>query len=489
MEAGAKEEYLSSLFASLSTASNALDVMSQAIGVVQNNVSNASTDGYVTQTLNMSASPFDASGNLWGGVQVSGVSSSRNQYAEQAVWSANEQAGQSSAQASSLNSLQQYFDVSGTSGIPAALSSLYSAFSSWSSNPTDSTSRQQVITAATSFAQTVQQTATNVAQLRSQTDTQLSSTVTSINSLTSQIANINSEIQHGSGKDGGLQAQLYSSLEQLSNLAPISVTTASDGTATVLLGGQSPLVLGSQSHPLTVSAATDSNPVYAGATPDMKITSDSGQDVTALANQGQLGGLLSFRNQTIPSVIGDTQQQGSLNQLAQQVADRVNTILSSGDVSSGPPAVSGQNLFSYSTTSPTSVASSLALDSSATASNLAAIAPGPPVVANGVASQLAGLSNSQNSADQINGMTYTAFYSSIASAIGQSQSTAASNEQTQSQLLTQAQNMRAQVSGVSLNDQAALLMEYQKSYQAAAQVISTVNTTVQSLLSMMAQIQ
>ena len=119
---------MSSLFASLNTASNALDVIGQAIGVVQNNVSNASTPGYVTQTLNLTASLFDASGNLWGGVQASGVDNSRSIYAEQSVWSANQQAGQSSQEATSLNSLQSFFDVSGTSGVPSALSSLYSAF-------------------------------------------------------------------------------------------------------------------------------------------------------------------------------------------------------------------------------------------------------------------------------------------------------------------------------------------------------------------------
>jgi flagellar hook-associated protein 1 FlgK len=170
------------------------------------------------------------------------------------------------------------------------------------------------------------------------------------------------------------------------------------------------------------------------------------------------------------------------------VADRVNTILSSGQVSAGPPAVAGQPLFAYSATTPTEVASSLTLDPSASAGNLAAIAPGPPVVANGVATQLAGLSTSQNSADQVGGLNYTGFYSAIASGIGQSQATADANQTTQSQLLAQVQNMRAQVSGVSLNDQAALIMQYQKSYQAAAQVVSTVNTVMQSLISMMQQI-
>jgi flagellar hook-associated protein 1 FlgK len=343
-----------------------------------------------------------------------------------------------------------------------------------------------VITAAGNFAQSVQQTATNVEQLRTQTNTQLSGTVSNINSLTAQIATINSEIQHGDRNDAGVQSQLYNSLEQLSSLAPISVTTASDGTTTVLLGGQSPLVLGNQSTPLQLTYSTSANPTIANATPDAQLLTRGGLDVTALANQGQLGGLLTFRNSTLPSVIGDGQQQGSLNQLAQTVADTVNNLLEGGQVTAGPPSVSGQALFSYSATNPTEAASSLTLDPSITASTLAAIAPGPPAVANGIATQLASLSTATNSG--LNNLTATGFYSSIASGIGQSEATASANQTTQAQLLSQAQNMRAQVEGVSLNQQAALIMQYQQSYQAAAQVISTVNITMQSLLTVMQQV-
>ncbi len=462
---------MSSLFASLTTAGGALDVLEQAIGVVQNNVSNASTPGYVTQTQNLTA-------GTTGGVVASGVDSSRNVYAEQSVWSANQQVGQSTQLAASLSSLQNYFDVSGTTGVPAALSGLYSAFSSWSANPASATSQQQVITAATTLAQAVNETATNVHQLQSQTDSQLSSTVSQINSLTSQVATLNGEIQQGGSQSAGVQTQLYNTLEQLSNLAPITVSTASDGTATVLLGGQALLVSGTNSHALQVTYPASATAALPGGTADAAITSDTGQDLTALSNQGQLGGLLSFRNETLPSIIGDNQQEGSLNKLAQGVADTVNQILASGTTSSGS---AGPPLFTYSSTSTNAQASTLAVSPTITASTLAA---GTAADANGTATKLAGLSTSV----QISGESFTDFYSSVASAIGQSQSNASTNQEAQGQLLAQAENNRSQVSGVSLNQQAALLMQYQQSYQAAAQVISTISQMTQSLLTTMSQI-
>ncbi len=474
---------MSSLFAALGTATNALDVLEKAIGVVQNNVSNANTPGYVTQTPTFVARPFDPAGNVWGGVDSGAVRDARDIYAEQAVWNSSQQAGWASEQASSLAALESVFDVSGASGIPGALSQLSAAFSGWSANPTDATARQQVLTAAQYFSQSLNQASSGAETIRSQTDQRLATTVGQINQYAAQIATINGQIRQGAGADAGLQSQLYNAIEQLSGLAPVTVRKESDGTATVLLGGQSPLVIGQKASPLQLAypAAGATDP-YPNAAPDAQLLSADGHDVTALATSGQLGGLIAFRNMAIPSVLGDSQQQGSLNQLAQGVADRVNGLLTSGQLSAGPPPVPGVALFSYSAASPTQAAATLDVNPSITAAQLAA---GTASSANSVASQLAALATSHNAADQINGLNYTDFYSGMVSGIGQQAASASATSEAQTQLLTQAQNLRAQVSGVSLNDQAALLMQFQQGYQAAAQMITVINNITQSLLAMM----
>jgi flagellar hook-associated protein 1 len=471
---------MSSLFAALGTAANALDVLEKAIGVVQNNVANANTPGYVTQTPTFIARPFDPAGNVWGGVESGAVQSARNTYAEQAVWSANQRAGSATQQATSLDALQNVFDVSGTSGIPGALSQLSAAFSSWSANPTDTSARQQVLTAAQNLSQSFNQTATGIQTIRSQTDQQLAVTVSQINQYSAQIATINGQIRRGAGSDEGLQSQLYNTIEQLSSLVPVTVRTESDGTATVMLGGQSALVIGQNAKPLSVAyPPAPVGATYPLATPDAQLLGADGHDVTYLAADGQLGGLIAFRNTALPAVIGNGQQQGSLNELAQGIADRVNGLLSSGQLSDGSPGVA---LFTYSPVSGTVAGATLGIDPSVTAAQLAAGTAGS---ANGTASALAGLANSHNATDQINGLDYTDFYSNIASQVGQQAASASSTSAAQTQILTQAQNLRAQVSGVSLNDQAASLMQFQQGYQAAAQMITVINNITQSLLQMM----
>jgi flagellar hook-associated protein 1 len=476
---------MGTLFGALGTASNAIDVLQKAIGVVQNNVTNASTPGYVTQTLSLNAASFNVSGNVWGGVQAGDVQNARNLFAEQSVWSANQQVGSATQQASSLQAIQSVFDVSGTSGIPAALNSLYSAFSAWSSSPSSATAQQQVISAAQAVALAFNTTASNIQTVRNQARQQTQSTVTQINQLSAQIASINGSIRSGGQNDAGLQAQLYSSLEQLSNLANISMQTQSDGTVSVFMNGQVPLVIGATQDTLSVTAANPAGST-SNAAPHQQILTSSGQDVTGSIQGGQLGGLLRVTNQIIPSVLGDNTQQGSLNQLAQAIADRVNGLLTSGQTASG---ATGIPLFSYDGTSSTLAASTLSVASTFTASQLAAVDPGPPSVANGIADQLSQLQNPSSSADMVNGMSYTDFYSSIASNIGALASNAFQTQQSQTQVLTQAQSARSQVSGVSLNQQAADLLQFQDSYQAAAQMISAISTTIQYLLTAMQSVQ
>ncbi len=428
---------------------------------------------------------FDPSNNLWGGVQAGNTQSARNSFAEQSVWSANQQVGMATQETSNLQSLQSIFDVSGTSGIPGALTALYSAFSAWSSSPGSATAQQQVIAAAQGVAQSFNSASANIGAIRNQAGQQTQSTITQINQLTSQIASLNGQIRDGGQNDGGLQAQLYSNLEQLSNLANISVQPQSDGTVSVLLNGQIPLVTGQTQSPLSVTAVNPPGST-SDATPHQQILTATGQDVTAQVQSGQLGGLLQITNSILPSITGDTAQQGSLNQLAQAIADRVNNLLTSGTTSSG---TAGVPLFAYNSSSPTSVAGTLAVSSGITASQLAAVDPGPPSVANGIADKLAQLQSPSDPLDMLSGFSYTDFYSGIASNVGTLESSASQTQQTQTQVLTQAQSARSQVSGVSLNDQAAALIQFQDAYQASAQALSTIDKTIQYLMTTVQSLQ
>ncbi|MGA2183738.1 MAG: flagellar hook-associated protein FlgK [Bryobacteraceae bacterium] len=461
---------MGNLLTSLNLAANSMDVIEQSIGVIQNNVTNASTPGYVRQTPTLLARRFDAQTGVTGGVQFGPVESARNQFAEQAVRYQNALLGTATQMAANLNSLQQGFNVSGTGGIPGALSNLYSAFSAWSTTPTDTTSQQQVIAAAQQVAQAFSSAASSVMQLGASTDQQLQTTVSQINQLSAQIQQINVQRRNGGANDAGLDAQLNTALEQLSNLTGVDVHYQSDGTVEVLMGGQTPLVIGTTQNQLSVTFTRPANPANPDAPPVATITTPDGQDVTSTVSQGALAGLLTFRNVTLAGIRGDAQNAGSLNQLAQAFATRVNGLVT--------PA-SGIPLFTTSG-DVTTTAQTLAVNPNMTAAQLVASSTAS---SNGTADQLAQLGNSTDS-DPTLGMSYTAFYGSIASTIGQQESTASANQSTQQDLLAQAQNVRSQVSGISLNEEATQLLQFQQAYEASARTVTTINNMLQALMAM-----
>jgi flagellar hook-associated protein 1 FlgK len=459
---------MGNLLTSLNLAASSMDVIEQSVGVIQNNVTNASTPGYVLQTPTLIAAPFDPQTGTTGGVLFGPVQSSRDQFAEESVRSQNALLGTATQAAASLDALQQQFSVSGTSGIPSALSNLYSAFSAWSTTPTSETAQQQVMVAAQQVGEAFNDTASGVTQLAASTNEQLQSTVYQINALSSQIQQINVQIQNGGKGDAGLDAQLNSDLESLSNLTGIDVYYQSDGTAEVLMGGQTPLVIGSTQNQLYVTPSTPANPANPDAPPTITITTTGGQDVTNTVTQGTLAGLLNFSNGTLAGIMGDSQNAGSLNQLAQALANQVNSIVT---------PVSGIPLFTTSGGA-TSAAQTLAVNPDMTGAQLVASSA---TSSNGTADQLAQLGSFT---DPTLGTGYTDFYSNIASDIGNQESAASANQSTQQDLLTQAQNARSQVSGISLNQEATQLIQFQQAYDASAQTVTTINDMLTALLDM-----
>ena len=493
---------MSSIIAALHVAAGTLSAYDQALAVTSNNVANSSTPGYAEQTQTFYAMPFDPVNGSLGVVRAGEVVSARDQYAEQAVWQQNTALGQANQDVSGLTSLQNNFPISGDSGIPAALNSLYQSFSAWGQSPADSNARQDVLNQAGDVAEAFQQAATGLANLTQNTEQQLQQTVSQINQLTGQLQSYNQQILNGDRNDAGLDAQVYSTLEQLSQYVNISATKQADGSMTVMAAGQTPLLMGAMQFKLScqLTQPADPAPAYPNGPPTAQILSADGKDITSTITTGQLGSLLNLRNTVLPSYIGDAYQQGSLNILAQQFADRVNGLLESGNVSDavaagpdgtgGSPAVPGVPLFTYSTNddgtaNATNVAQSLAVNPSITASQLAAIDPGPPEVSNGIALALSNLATPTDSADEIDGASYTQYYGNLASQVGSLLSAATNQQQVSQSALAQAQNLRQQQSGVSLDAEAVNLVAFQRAYEANSKLVSVLDQITLDTINMM----
>ncbi|HTS26727.1 MAG TPA: flagellar hook-associated protein FlgK [Bryobacteraceae bacterium] len=508
---------MANLLSSLMSSASALNAYQQALAVVQNNVANASTPGYAKETLPLEAMPLDLALGSSGGVRAGTVTSARDEYAEQAVRRQTVGLGAAQQNVNSLTAVQSQFDVTGTSGIATALNNLFQTFSAWGQAPTDATVRQNVIDQATAVASSFQQAAAGLASVAQDTEGQLQQTVNQVNGLVGQLQNYNHAILQGDRNDPNLDAQINATLEQLSQYADITVTQQSDGSVTVLMNGETPLLVGDQTYALSYAlqgpASTDP---YPGAPPSAHILASDGRDVTSEITTGQLGALLNVHNQVLPSYLGDATHAGDLNTMAQQFADRVNQLLTTGyvtDQSDGSPGSlpqSGVPLFQYATTTATAsdgtvstvpdstrVAQSLTVNPNITPDQLAAITGTPtssdtqPVtltqeVSNGVPLALSNLAKPTDPQDMVNGITsFSGFYGEMAARVGSALNDATSQLQVQQSTVAQAQNLRQQISGVSLDEEAMVMIQFQRAYEATSRLVTVLDQLTQDTLNIL----
>jgi flagellar hook-associated protein 1 FlgK len=477
---------MSNLLASMSVAGNALDAFQNALSTTQNNVTNSSTAGYAKQTVNLTARSSNLADGLVGGVTAQSPIDSRDQYAEESVQQATQTLGLYTAQSDATSTLQSYFDVTGSSGLSSALTSLFQSFSAWSTSTSDTTARQNVLTAADTTAKAINSLDSSLSAEAGSLDTAIGSTVSQINTIETQIQQYNAQKLQQPGNDAGSDAQLYSALDSLSALVDFSTVTQSDGTVSVVLASGTPLVLGTETYPLSSNASVSATPtpVYSSSPTSGHVLDSQGNDITSEISSGKLGGLLDIRNRVLGSILGDSQQQGSLNALAQTLADTVNTILESGTVSSATGAANGSALFTYDTSNATNVAASIDLNPDITTDQLAPVDSSGN--SNGNANALAALENASGSATgTIGGLSMVEYFAGIASAVGTENSTASDNETAQQQVVSTATTLRDTVSGVSQNQEAIDLTAFEKDYQGAAQVLTTLDAMCTALLNMM----
>ncbi len=449
---------MSNLFASLKTAASSMKAYEEALGVVQNNVTNANTPGYVSQQADLIALSFQPERDLPGGVRAGELISSRDAFSERAVWRQAQQYGRVAQTAAGLSRIEPVFDVAEGSGLAAAIDDFYASFSQLSVAPNDIPARQEVISAAERVARGFNYAATSLARAADEGRRASTNLADEINRIAGDIRDLNIEFRkdYRNKKDAGLDARLHASLEELAELADFTALPQEDGSVTILLGGQTPLVIGDKLF--AIQADTSGSQI--------EIRDWEGNAITSQLQQGRLKGVLEFANQLLPSYGAD------LDRLAASLADRVNALLAGGvDINGQPPVV---DLFAYDAGN--GAARTLSV-TAITPEEIAAADPAAPG-GNGNALKLAALATSA----EIDGFTFTEYYGQLAARVGREIASAKEDERSQSLLLAQARKLRDQVSAVNLDEEAAALVQYQRSYEASARLISVLNELTEVLL-------
>ncbi len=213
---------MGTLFSALNSAATALQAFQLAVDVTQNNVTSANTPGYAKQIPTFETVNFVTGNGLSGGV-VEQNQDGRNQFADTQVRQQLSYQGAYQQLQTSLTPLQNVFDVTSNSAIPSALDQLFQSFSQWSTAPSNSIYQSNVINAAQQTATAFQQASAQISTIRSATDHDIQTTVSQINQDAAKIQAYNLKVSQQGTPDPGSQAQLESTLEDLSSLASVQV--------------------------------------------------------------------------------------------------------------------------------------------------------------------------------------------------------------------------------------------------------------------------
>jgi flagellar hook-associated protein 1 FlgK len=244
----------------------------------------------------------------------------------------------------------------------------------------------------------------------------------------------------------------------------LEVSDQPDGTRNVSLKSGQSLVLGGVAGKLDVQGASTQTftLTFAGTT--------FGLDVTGAG--GQLGGLSDYEKNTLLPM------QQNVAEMAQQIADKVNTQLAAGKTMGNLP---GKPLFVYNTGSTSNM---LQVASGYQTADLAFSADGTP----GDTGNLQKLVDIKNQSITITGLGSVLLSDADTQLVGK---LAVDSQQNKGALGT-FQTMRDQAmadwqstSGVNQDEEAVNLVEYQNMYQANLKVMSVANALFDATLAMM----
>ena len=308
------------------------------------NISNAATPGYNRQEIVQATNTptFSGAGFLGQGTRVETVKRIYDQFLAGQVLSAEASAAEMNSYQAQITQIDNLL-ADPTSGLSPALSSFFQGVQAVATDPSSIAARQSMLSAAQALTAQFQALDQRLSEIRDGTNHQISSQITQINTYSSQLADINQRIilaQAGGNNQpaNDLLDQRDQMVNDLNKLVRVNTLTQGDGSFSVFIGNGQPLVVGTQAYQLqAVQAADDPERT------NVAIVGVGGTALTLPESQitgGSLGGLLSFRSQTLDAA------QNAVGRIALTLAQNFNDQHRLGQDLTG---ALGQNFFNVST--------------------------------------------------------------------------------------------------------------------------------------------
>ena len=302
----------------------ALSAAQQAMDVIGQNVSNASTPGYsrrLTELVATTPLPFGrfqlGTGVLVGDIRriADGLLDARLRLQHQAL-------GRLDGSGYLLGSIEAAFQEPGDGGLGAGLDGLWNAFSQLTQSPSDGASRGAAVQSATTLAAGFRQIAAQLDAAGAGARGAIASAVDAVNGLAGQLADVNARIVQAQAS-GASPSDLLDTrgrlLLELSGLADAQAIDRPDGSIDVLVDGRL-LVSGDRAYRLESVFSADGTPTVRFAATREAVEFDG----------GRLRGLIDVARDVVPARLR------TLDGLARELMAQVNHLHATGVSAAGP---------------------------------------------------------------------------------------------------------------------------------------------------------
>lgn len=323
----------------LSTGQQALLAQQTALQVAGHNIANVNTPGYSRERAVFTSAATSTSSVLRSGVSVDEVTRAYDRFITSQVNVASSNLRSTQTQADLLGQVEALFNDLNTpeAGLSGALNALFQDFETLAQQPQGLTERNALLSQGEAVAGALQRLTEGLQGLRQERNVALGDELESVNSLTTQLAELNVQIQQRevdpNNPANTLRDQQEGLLKQLSEKIPLTSFSTPSGQLTVLLGGGRPVVEGKQSFNLATRIDPDDGKRLLI---DLQDAQGNGTDVTASIRSGSIHGLLEVRDTVLPRL------NANVDRLAAQLTSSVNQLHSTGY---GLDGTTGQDFF------------------------------------------------------------------------------------------------------------------------------------------------
>jgi flagellar hook-associated protein 1 FlgK len=448
---------VSGSFASLNTALSALRYNRVAMDTASQNIANVGTEGYTRRRVEAATAGTPTTPAMWsrnqnagGGVRVTGVTRMTDAFLDARARTEHAKQSYVDVRQAVLDRLETGIGEPGENGLSAVMAEFRSAWSDLANNPDSDAARSQVLARGAALADAVNIQARNFSVEAGDQRAKLDAMVTEVNTIASDLAATNKSISVAQldGSDAGnLLDQRDLLALRLSELTGGKAVQNGAGGLDFSVNGVA-LVTGAVPHVLQ----------SAGGGAGFQVTHPTGGTTAVPAGvTGEVGAVTDLLNTTIPAYVT------ALGAVAKELADGVNAVHATGYDATG---AAGTPFFSYDPADPAGSLKTLITDRALVA---ASSLPGG-VVEGSVADRLSGMAGPETS--------YQTLVNGFGSTVASGRRLAAS----QTMLTQQVDGARDQLAGVSLDEEMLAMVQYQRGFEAASRVLSTVDSVLDTLI-------